>query len=438
MTGLNTRPRWIAGGHVIDPASGHDGPGDIELADGLIVALHPPGTAPAGEGTFDATGRWVTPGLIDIHVHFREPGQEYKEDLLSGGRAAAAGGFTTVVCMPNTNPTIDSREVVGLLRRRSAAVDLCDVQVCGAISEGLDGERLAALGEMADAGALAFSDDGRPVMNAGLLRRAFEYASDLGIPLMLHEEEIALAHGGSMHEGAVSSRAGLRGMPSSAESAMIARDLEILADFGGHMHVCHMSTEAGVRLVREARERGLKVTSEVTPHHLFLTDLAVLESDYHSHTKMNPPLRPQDHVDALRSALADGTIQAIATDHAPHADIEKDCEFACAAFGVTGLETSLALTLRLVAEGVIERMRAIELLTIGPLSVIGLSDRGRIAAGQRADLCVIDPAVEWVVDPEAGFSKSMNTPFAGWKLTGRPEATVFGGTVVFAGGQTAR
>ncbi|MBM66136.1 MAG: dihydroorotase [Myxococcales bacterium] len=430
--------RWIAGGRVIDPGQGVDRLGDVEIADGHVVALHPEGTAPVGEGTLDAKGLWVLPGLIDIHVHLREPGQEYKEDLLSGSRAAVAGGVTTLVCMPNTKPAIDKREVVGLLRRRADQIGLCDIQVCGAISRGLKGEELADLGEMAEAGAACFSDDGYPVMNAGLLRRAFEYASDLNLMLMLHEEEIDLSNGGSMHEGAVSSRAGLRGIPAASESSLIARDLEIAHEFGGRMHVCHMSTKRGVELVRAAKARGWPVSAEVTPHHLFLTDLAVVESDYHGHTKMNPPLRSREHVQALREGLRDGTIEAIATDHAPHGDVEKEEAFGCCAFGVTGLETSFALSLRLVDEGVIDLSRAVELHTAGPANVMGWSDRGRLEPGRRADLCLVDPEVVWTVDPNEGFSKSVNTPFVGWQLKGRVCTTIFEGNIVYQNGRPAR
>ncbi len=429
--------RWIAGGRVIDPDQDVDRLADLELADGKVVGLHPVGTAPSQEDTLDASGRWVMPGMIDIHVHFREPGQEYKEDLLTGSRAAVAGGVTTVVCMPNTMPAIDKREVVGLLRRRAAQIGLCDVQVCGAISRGLKGEELADLGEMALAGAACFSDDGHAVMNAGLLRRAFEYASDLDLMLMLHEEEMDLSNGGSMHEGAVSSRAGLRGIPSAAESALIARDLEIAHEFGGRMHVCHMSTKRGVELVRAAKARGWPISAEVTPHHLFLTDLAVLESHYHGHTKMNPPLRPWEHVEALREGLKDGTIEAIATDHAPHGDVEKDEAFGCCAFGVTGLETSFSLTRRLVDEGVISLSRAVELHTSGPAKVMNWNDRGTFRAGTRADVCIFDPERVWIVDPSVGFSKSVNTPFTGWELKGQVSTTVFGGRVVYHEGKPA-
>ncbi|MEE2835021.1 MAG: dihydroorotase [Myxococcota bacterium] len=432
MINCGQTPRWIRGGRVLDPAQELDAEHDVELLDGRIVALHPKGSAPADDTAIDASGLWVTPGLIDIHVHFREPGQEYKEDLLTGSRAAVAGGFTSVVCMPNTDPAVDRREVVSLLRRRSQEIGLCDVHVCGAISRGLGGERLADLGEMAAAGAVAFSDDGMPVMDSGLLRRALEYATDLERPLMLHEEDFGLTGGGCMHEGRISTRAGLLGMPISGESGMIARDLEILEEFGGRLHICHLSTAEGLRLVRDARARGLNVTCEVTPHHLFLTDDAVLQSGYHSHTKMSPPLRPQRHVDALRQGLADGSVHAIATDHAPHSDTEKDHDFSCSAFGVTGLEISLALTLKLVEEGVIDRLRAIELLTSGPAEVVRWSDRGSLKQGMRADLCLIDPSEEWVVDPAYGWSRSVNTPFVGWSLTGRPVATVYEGRVVYA------
>lgn len=426
--------KWIAGGRILDPSQKLDQVGDVEIAGERIAGIHPPGTAPEGEGTLNATGRLVLPGLIDIHVHLREPGQEYKEDLLSGSRSAVAGGITTVICMPNTKPAIDNREVVGLLRRRSEQIGLCDIQVCGAISKGLKGEDLADLGEMAMAGAACFSDDGFPVMNAGLLRRAFEYSGDMNLLLMLHEEELDLSNGGSMHEGEASTRAGLRGIPSASESAMIARDLEIAHEFGGRMHICHMSTERGVDLVRDAKARGWQISAEVTPHHLFLTDLAVLESNYHGHTKMNPPLRPRQHVEALRQGLADGTIEAIATDHAPHGDVEKDEAFGCCAFGVTGMETSFALSLKLVDEGVIDLARAVELHSSGPAGIMGWQDRGGLAAGQRADLCLVDLDETWVVDPNQGFSKSINTPFAGWSLKGRVKETVSLGRLVFSEG----
>ena len=436
MIRVGQQPRWITGGRVIDPAQKIDAHMDVELFEGRVVALHPAGSAPDGDGVVDATGLLVTPGLIDIHVHFREPGQDYKEDLLTGSRAAAAGGFTSVVCMPNTDPAVDRREVVSLLRRRSEEIGMCDVHVCGAISRGLGGERLADLGEMAAAGAVAFSDDGMPVMDSGLLRRALEYATDLGRPLMLHEEDFGLTGGGCMHEGKISTRAGLLGMPISGESGMIARDLEILEEFGGQLHICHLSTSEGLRLVRDGRERGLDVTCEVTPHHLFLTDRAVLQTDYHSHTKMNPPLRPQRHVDALRAGLVDGSVHAIATDHAPHSDTEKDHDFSCSAFGVTGLETSLGLTLKLVTEGVIGLSRAIELLTSGPASVVKWTDRGSLGGGMRADVCLIDLDQEWVVDPAEDLSRSVNTPFVGWTLKGRPVATIYQGVVVFADRKT--
>jgi dihydroorotase len=372
-------------------------------------------------------GRLLLPGFVDLHVHLREPGQEYKEDIASGGRAAAAGGFTTVCCMPNTVPPNDCRAVTDLITRRARDVDLVRVRPVGAISQGLRGEALAEMGEMKDAGIVAVSDDGRPVMSSGLMRRALEYAATFGLPVVQHAEDLGLSAGGVMNEGAVATRAGLRGQPGSAESVMVARDLELVAEVGGRYHVAHLSTARAAALVHDAKRRGLPVSCEVTPHHLTLTDAAC--AAYDTHAKCAPPLRTRADVDALRAALADGTIDAIATDHAPHSPVEKELEFDQAAFGMVGLETALPLVLGLVAEGVVSLARAVELLSWGPARCFGL-DAGRVVEGGAADLVVVDPDRRWTVTPESLRSRSKNSPFLGAELRGQAVLTMVGGKII--------
>jgi dihydroorotase len=374
----------------------------------------------------------VVPGLIDLHVHLREPGEEGKETVLTGSRAAVAGGFTAVAAMPNTKMVNDRAPVTELIRRRAAEANLCRVYPVGAITKGLGGAELAEMGELVAAGCVAVTDDGRPVMSAGLMRRALQYARLFGIPVMVHEEDLTLSAGGAMNEGWTATRLGLLPIPPSAEIAMVARDLVLLEETGGRLHLAHISCEGSVRLVREAKRRGLPVTAEATPHHFILTDEVV--AGYNTHAKMNPPLRGGQDVTAVREALADGTIDAIATDHAPHGPLDKDVEFDKATNGVVGLETALPLTLELVRAGILEPVRAIELLSFGPATAFGLPG-GQLGVGMPGDITVIDPEAEWTVDATRFFSKSRNTPFHGRKVRGRATHTFVGGRLVFEAGR---
>jgi dihydroorotase len=422
-------PLVLKGGRVIDPAhsEGLDRPSDVLIADGIIRAVEP-GASVAGARVIDCTGKIVAPGFVDIHVHLREPGHEYKEDIASGAQAAAAGGFTTVCCMPNTNPPNDNRAVTDLIVRRAREAASVRVHPIGAISKGLKGEALAEMGEMKDAGIVAVSDDGRPVMSADLMRRALEYARTFGLVVVQHAEDLSLSAGGVMNEGVSSTRAGLRGQPPMAESVMVARDLELVAWTGARYHVAHISTAASVRAVREAKKRGLPVTAEVTPHHLVLTDAACCS--YDTATKCAPPLRTEADIAALKEGLADGTIDCIATDHAPHAAQEKDVEFDQAAFGMIGLETALGLCMRLVDEKVLTLPALVGKLTSGAARIFELP-AGTLARGAVADVTVFDPARAWTVDRMRLKSKSRNTPFHGWELRGHVTHTIVGGKVVY-------
>ncbi|HWU88433.1 MAG TPA: dihydroorotase, partial [Kofleriaceae bacterium] len=373
---------------------------DVRIAGGRIAEL---GRGLAGGRVVDVTDLWVAPGLIDLHVHLREPGQEYKEDIETGTRAAAAGGFTTICCMPNTTPVNDQRTVTELIVRRAREIGAVRVRPIGAITQGLEGKLLADIADMKSAGIVAISDDGRPVMNAGLMRRAFEYARTFDLPVVQHAEDLDLSEGGAMNEGAVATRIGIRGQPACAESAMVARDLEIVEWTGARYHVAHVSTARTVALVREAKRRGLPVTCEVTPHHLALTDEAC--SHYDTRTKVMPPLRTAADQEALLEGLADGTIDCIATDHAPHSPVEKDVEFECAAPGMLGLETALPILLDFVRRGRLDERRVLEALTAGPARAFGLAG-GALVAGVAADVCVIDPARPVTIDADALRSKS--------------------------------
>ncbi|HEX4462786.1 MAG TPA: dihydroorotase [Polyangia bacterium] len=416
----------LKGGRVIDPAADLDRTTDLLIEDGVITAVEN-GARRDGARVIDCAGRVITPGFVDLHVHFREPGHEYKEDLASGARAAAAGGFTTVCCMPNTNPPNDSRAVTDLIVRRAREASIVRVFPVGAISKGLKGESLAEMGEMKDAGIIAVSDDGMPVMNADLMRRALEYARTFGLTVVQHAEDKQLAQGGVMNEGPASTRAGLRGQPPMAESVMVARDLELVQWTGARYHVAHISTAAAVAAVRRAKAQGLPVTAEVTPHHLTLTDVACCS--YDTATKCAPPLRGEADRQAVREALADGTIDCIATDHAPHAAQEKDVEFDQAAFGMIGLETALGLGLRLVDEKLLTLPTLIRRLTSGAASIFGLN-AGTLAKGAPADVAILDVNTTYKVDPTRWRSKSRNSPFRGWELRGRVTHTFVGGKLV--------
>jgi dihydroorotase len=420
----------IRGGTVVDPANGIHGRYDVVITQGVIAAVASPDgghDVPAQE-SIDAAGCLVVPGLIDIHVHLREPGYEYKETVETGTRAAVAGGFTTVACMANTSPVNDSAAVTDYIRERAATAALARVYPIGAVSKGLNGEELAEIGEMHRAGIVGVSDDGMPIMNGGLMRRVLEYAAMFSLPVIVHEEERTIAAGGVMNEGALSLRLGLKGMPAAAEEAMVARDIALLERTGGRLHIAHLSTVGSVNMVRIAKQRGLTVTAEVTPHHFTLTEAAV--DGYDTNAKMNPPLRTQRDVEAVRQGLADGTIDAIATDHAPHHRDEKELEFDRAANGVVGLETALPLALRLVEEAKIPMERIVAALTVGPARVLNLP-HGTLSVGATADVTVVDPRRRWSVDVARLYSKSRNTPFAGMEMQGQATVTMVGGRVVW-------
>lgn len=426
------RPLVIRGGRLIDPLHRLSALRDVVLRDGRVAEVLEKAPALEGARVVDASGRWVLPGLIDLHVHLREPGDEGKETILSGSRAAVAGGFTAIVAMPNTRPVNDNALVTRYVQERAREAGLCEVFVAGAISKGLKGEELAEMGELAAAGCKCLTDDGLPVMSAGLLRRAFLYSRAFDLPLMLHEEDLSLSARGAMAEGPRATRLGLMPIPASAEVSMVARDLVIAEETQGRVHLAHLSCEASVRLVREAKRRGVNVTAEATPHHFTLTDSAV--EGYNTHAKMSPPLRHADDVRAIREALADGTIDAIATDHAPHGALDKEVEFDKAANGVIGLETALGLTLELVHQGVLSRERAVELLTSGPARAFNLSG-GHLGPGAPANVVVVDPSAKWTVNAADFHSKSRNTPFQGRNLIGRVAQTIVAGRLVFDGGK---
>ncbi len=428
---------FIEGGRVIDPAGGVDGVRTVVVRDGKVAEVAERVERPRDARVIDARGRWVTPGFLDLHVHLREPGQEYKETVATGARAAVAGGFTAVCAMPNTRPVNDNTSVTELVLARAAAAGLARVYPVGAISKGLSGEELAEYGELKAAGCVALSDDGHPVASSGLMRRALEYARAFRLPLTVHEEDLGLVGKGVMHEGAASTRLGLKGIPAQAEDVMVLRDLALLELTGGRLHVAHVSTAGSVRAIRDAKRRGLPVTAEVTPHHLALTDEDVGASGYCTDLKMNPPLRSAADVQACREALADGTLDAIATDHAPHSLVEKDVEFDAAANGVVGLETAFPVCLALVRQGLLTERRLVEALTVGPARAFGLPG-GTLARGAAADVAVLDPAAEWVVGPETLRSRSHNSPWKGKRLAGRCTHTIVGGRLVHEEGRTDR
>jgi dihydroorotase len=428
----------VRNGRVVDPANRLDAPADVLVLDGLVSRVGPALAAPPRTppvAVVDAAGCVVAPGFLDIHVHLREPGQEHKETIATGTRAAAAGGFTGVACMANTDPVNDTRAVTDYVTARARAEGVVRVYPIGAVTRGLGGAELADLGELAEAGCVAYSDDGRPLMNAAVLRRALEYAQAFGRPIVSHAEDAHLAAGAVMHEGALSTELGLRAVPAAAEEILVARDIALAELTGQRLHVAHVSTGAAVRLLREARARGVPVTAEVTPHHLLLTDEAL--RSYDPNARMAPPLRSKRDVEACREALADGTLDAIATDHAPHALVDKEVELDHAASGVVGLETAVALCLtHLVRPGVLDLPTLVARFTSGPARVLDLPG-GSLSPGAPGDLTILDLEAAHRIDPARFLSKGRNTPFGGWECVGRPWMTVVGGRVVMAEGVIA-
>jgi dihydroorotase len=419
----------LRGGRVIDPSRGLDQTADVLLQEGKVAAVGSGLSAPEAD-VRDVHGKVVAPGLVDIHVHLREPGNEDEETVATGARAAAAGGFTAICAMPNTDPVTDNQAAVGFIVRQSMRAGLSRVYPIGAVSVGQKGEKLAEFGEMAGAGAVAVSDDGKPVASGHLMRTALEYARTFDLPVADHCEEPTLAAGGVMHEGLVASRLGLKGIPAAAEEIMVARDILLAELTGGHVHLCHMSTRGSVDLIRRAKERGIRVTAEVTPHHLTLTDHACEE--YDTQAKMNPPLREAADVAALRGALKSGVIDCIASDHAPHAYDEKEAAFDDAPFGIVGLETAFAVAYTdLVEGGVLTLPELLARMSAVPAGLFRLpAGCGTLALGAPADVCVLDVAARWTVDAARFHSKSRNTPFQGRVLNGRAVLTVVAGRVV--------
>jgi dihydroorotase len=424
----------IKGGQVIDPGR-FVGVGDVLIEQGKIAAVGPNLPAPPGCTTIQAGGRLVLPGFVDLHVHFREPGFEYKETIQSGSAAAVAGGFTTVCCMPNTNPINDNQAVTEFILERARLAGLANVLPIGAITKGSEGKELAEIGDLRRSGCVAISDDGRPVMNSLVIRRAMEYARAFDLTVVDHCEDLHLAEGGCMNEGLISTELGLPGIPAAAEDVMVARNLSLSELTGARLHLAHISTAGSVRMVREAKARGIRVTAEACPHHFTLTEEVV--RGYNTHAKMNPPLRTWDDVHAIKDGLRDGSIDVIATDHAPHATQEKQQDFTEAPFGIVGLETALSLTLGLVEEGVLSLEQAVAKLTAAPAAAFGLK-KGTLAVGADADVAIVDQHAQWEVDPGKFRSKSRNTPFAGWKVKGQVKTTIVGGRVVFEAGSSER
>lgn len=417
----------IQNGRVVCPRQGMDRVTNLSIRDERIVAYD---VGPEGHETvLDAAGKIVAPGLIDMHVHLRQPGREEDETIRTGTMAALAGGFTSVACVPNTDPPIDTQGTVQFVRSLAAKADNCNVFVLGCVSKDREGKELSEMGLLVEAGAVGFTDDGSPVYDAELMRRAFEYCLMFDKPVLNHAEIRELTQQGVMHEGLVSVSLGLPGIPPAAEDVMVSRDIALAESTGGRLHIMHVSTSGSVDVVRRAKRRGVKVTTEVTPHHFSLTDECLRSFD--SNYKMNPPLRSREHVNACIAGLADGTIDVIATDHAPHAKEKKMRELDQAPFGIVGLETSLGLVItKLIEPGHLDWPTALAKMTTGPAHILGLN-KGTLAVGADADVTIIDPDVRWTVDPSKFYSKSTNTPFAGWELRGRAETVIVGGRVKF-------
>lgn len=423
----------IKGGRIIDPSQGIDGKGNVLIENGKIKSY--PKTTKKYENdldvkVIDAKGKIVSPGLVDIHVHLREPGFEHKETIRSGCESAAAGGFTSIVCMPNTNPVNDNASVTEYILLKARTEGIVNVFPIGAITKGELGETLAQIGEMYQAGCVGVSDDGMPVMNSKVMRHAMEYVQAFDIPVLSHAEDKDLSGSGVMNEGEVSTLLGLAGIPCASEDVMVSRDITVAELTGSRLHICHVSTAGSVRLIRAAKKRGVKVTAEVAPHHFTLTDEAV--GRYDTNAKMNPPLRGKKDREAVIEGLKDGTLDAIATDHAPHSEDEKKVEFDLAPFGIVGLETALPLSLKLVEDGALTINQMISKLTNSPSDVLNLG-KGTLKIGDDADIVIFDPEQEITIDRESFHSKSKNSPFDGWKLKGKVNYTIVNGEIVYSG-----
>jgi len=423
----------IKNGRVLDPATGLDEIMDVLIDGGRIRALARGLKPAAGSGAedvsvLDAAGLVVLPGLIDMHTHLREPGHEYKETIQTGSRAGAAGGFTSLACMANTSPPNDSASVTEFILEKARKEACVNIYPVGALTRGLKGEELTEIGDLKEAGVVALSDDGHTVKNAAIMRRGLEYARNFSLPVICHCEESDLAGSGVMHEGVTSALLGLRGIPPVAEEIIVAREIA-LSEWTRHpVHIAHVSTAGSVQIIRAAKARGVKITAETAPHYFTLTEEAVRTFD--TNTKINPPLRSEKDVEAIKEGLRDGTIDVIASDHAPHSSLEKDVEYDTAAFGIIGLETSLALTLQLVSQQVMSLSQAVKKMTVNPAAILGL-DKGRLCEGADADITIVDMDQEYAVDVSAFKSKSKNSPFHGWRLKGRVLYTLVSGTMVF-------
>ncbi|MFN2499030.1 MAG: dihydroorotase [Pyrinomonadaceae bacterium] len=420
----------ITNGYVIDPANGINTGRNLLVEDARVVGLLERGEqVPESAEVLDATGLVVAPGFIDMHTHLREPGAEYKETIASGAAAAVAGGWTSVCAMPNTDPVNDSAAVTRFIIEQAQHAQLANVFPIGALTKGSNGKELAEMGEMRSAGVVAVSDDGRPVASAGMMRRALEYARGFDLPVIDHCQDPTLSAGGVMHEGHWSLLLGLKGMPAAAEDVHVIRDCVLAKLTGATVHIAHISTRGSLEAVRRAKEAGLRVTCEIAPHHWSLTDEAIAEFD--TNMKMSPPLRGRDHVEALLEGMRDGTIDAIATDHAPHHADEKALEFDEAPFGITGLETAIGLAFDLVQQGVLDLQRLVTLCSTNPARIFSLKDRGSLTVGAHADITILDPACEWTFDVNQSKSRSRNTPFHNRTMMGAPVATIVGGRVVY-------
>lgn len=420
----------IKGGKVINPATGVEDYLDILVEGEKIVEIAPNLETGAAVQVVEAQGKIVVPGLIDMHVHLREPGFEDKEDIASGTRSAAAGGFTSIACMPNTKPVADNQAIIEFIKAKAKTEGVVNVYPIGAITKGLEGQEITEVAYLYKSGIVALSDDGKPVMNSEVMRRALEYSKMFQLPVICHCEDENLAAEGMMHEGTMSTVLGLKGIPAAAESVMVARDILLSQLTGAPVHIAHVSTKESVDLLRNAQAQGVLVTAEAAPHHFTLTDEAV--SSFDTATKVNPPLREKADLEAVKAGLKDGTIQVIATDHAPHTKEEKAVEYLYAPCGMVGLETALPLVLReLVEPGVLTLGEALAKLTVNPAKILGLKDKGSLEVGKDADITIIDLEQEWLVDREKLLSKGKNTPFHGWKMKGKAVTTVVGGKIVY-------